>query len=75
MKAIEIILVLIVIFLIYKRVEGYRPVDADTKFDSQLDSLYLPGGRPGEFFNTLSPSDWVPRSPGYIFDNTVDMDV
>ena len=75
MKTFELALVAIVLFLIYKRVEGYRPVDANTKFDSQLDSLYLPGGRPAEFFNTFSPSEWAPRSPGYIFDDTVDMDV
>jgi len=75
MKLYEILLVAVVVFLIYKRVEGYMPVDNKYKFSGEIDGYYIPGGRPAEFFMNFSPNDWAPRSPDYIFDPTVEMDV
>jgi hypothetical protein len=75
MKLYEVVVIAILIFLIYKRVEGYMPVDNTMKFSGELADYYIPGGRPAEFFMYLSPNDWTPKSPGYIFDPTVEMDV
>ena len=75
LKIHEVLLILVLLFFVYKRVEGYRPVDSDTKYDSQLDSLYNAGGRPAEIFQKFSPENWAPQSVGYIFDPTVEMDV
>ena len=75
MKSHELILLAIVIFLIYKRVEGYIPVNSIYKYDGELADYNIPGGRPGEFFTKFSPNDWAPKSPNYIFDSTVEMDV
>lgn len=72
LKMHEVLLILALLFLVYKRVEGYRPVDSNTKYDSQLDSLYNAGGRPAEIFQKFSPENWAPQSVGYIFDPTVD---
>lgn len=58
---------IVALFLVYKRVEGYD-------YDS-FDNKYVSGGRPGEFFLKFSPENWNPQSPGYIFDPTVEMDV
>ena len=75
MKPFEILIVIAVIFLIYKRVEGYMPVENTYKYGGELANYNIPGGRPGEFFMMFSPNDWAPRTPGYIFDPTVEMDV
>ena len=75
MKPFEIVLALVVIFLIYKRVEGYIPVESMYRYGGELANYNIPGGRPGEFFMKFSPNDWAPRSPDYVFDPTVEMDV
>jgi hypothetical protein len=75
MKVFEILIVLVVLFLIYKRVEGYEPVDNKYRYGGELANYNIPGGRPGEFFMLFSPNDWAPRSPDYVFDPTVEMDV
>ncbi len=75
MKIFEFVIILAVLFLIYKRVEGYVPVESMYKYGGELSNYNIPGGRPGEFFMLFSPSDWAPRSPDYIFDPTVEMDV
>ena len=75
MKPFEILIIVAVIFLIYKRVEGYMPVDNKYRYGGELANYNIPGGRPGEFFMMFSPNDWAPRTPGYIFDPTVEMDV
>ena len=74
MKWYEFLLLAVVLFLVYKRCEGYTGVGG---LDGSLDDLYIKpsGGRPAEFFNKFSPSDWNPQTPGYIFDDTVEMDV
>jgi hypothetical protein len=72
MKLHEIALVAVCGFLVFKRVEGYGAIRAGK--DGSLDSYYIGGGRPAEFFNTFSPSEWSPKSPGYIFDPVVEMD-
>jgi hypothetical protein len=75
MKVFEILIIIAIIFLIYKRVEGYMPVESMYRYGGELANYNIPGGRPGEFFMEFSPNDWAPRSPGYIFDPTVEMDV
>jgi len=75
MKIFQILIVVVILFLIYKRVEGYRPVERNYKFGGELEDYNIPGGRPAEFFMKFSPNDWAPQSPGYIFDPTVEMDV
>jgi hypothetical protein len=75
MKPFEILIIIAIIFLIYKRVEGYMPVESMYRYGGELANYNIPGGRPGEFFMEFSPNDWAPRSPGYIFDPTVEMDV
>ena len=75
MKPFEIVLALVVIFLIYKRVEGYIPVESMYRYGGELANYNIPGGRPGEFFMMFSPNDWAPRNPDYVFDPTVEMDV
>jgi hypothetical protein len=75
MKPYEIILIVIVLFFLYKKVEGYARMDAKYAYAGEIDNSYIPGGRPAEFFMKFSPNDWNPQSPGYIFDPTVEMDV
>jgi hypothetical protein len=75
MKPYEIILILIIVFLLFKKVEGYIRPDAMYSYGGELANAYIPGGRPAEFFMKFSPNDWNPQSPGYIFDPTVEMDV
>lgn len=75
MKLYELIVTAIIIFLIYKRVEGYMPVNTHYKYGGELAGSYIPGGRPAEFFMKFSPNDWAPQSPGYVFDAVVEMDV
>jgi len=78
MKWYEFLLLAVVLFLVYKRVEGYTGRSfVSGGIDGSLDDLYvLPsGGRAAEFFKTTSPSDWNPQTPGYIFDDTVEMDL
>jgi len=81
MKWYEFLLLAVVLFLVYKRCEGYESLGGERMYvsggiDGSLDNLYVPrGGRPAEFFDKFSPSDWAPQTPGYIFDDTVEMDV
>jgi hypothetical protein len=71
MKIHEILLVLVASALIYKRVEGYIGSG-----EQRVNNYNIPGRRrPAEFFLTQSINDWAPRSPGYVFDPTVEMDV
>lgn len=78
MKWYEILLVFGLLFLVFKRVEGYTAGErlyVSGGMDGNLDSLYIAGGRSSEFFKTTSPSNWQPKTPGYIFDDTVEMDI
>ena len=75
MKLHELILVAVIIFLIYKKVEGYESPENKYRYGGELEDYNIPGGRPGEFFMKFSPNDWAPRNPNYIFDPTVEMDV
>jgi hypothetical protein len=75
MKIHELLLIAVVVFLIYKRVEGYLPVEAKYRYGGELSDYNIPGGRPAEFFMKFSPNDWAPRSPDYVFDPTVEMDM
>ena len=70
MKIYEILLVLVASLVVYKRVEGYsQNVDRQNNYN-------IPGRRgPTEFFLNQSINDWTPRSPGYVFDPTVEMDI
>jgi hypothetical protein len=74
MKFYEILLALVASALIYKRVEGY--IGYAYTGEQRANNYNIPGRRrPTEFFLNQSINDWAPRSPGYVFDPTVEMDV
>jgi hypothetical protein len=60
MKWYEWLAVAVLLLFIYKRAEGYGNI-----YEGSLDSEWVPGGRPAEIFNTLSPSEWQQKDVSY----------
>ena len=58
------LLIVILLLFVYKRAEGYT--NPTNRYDGELDSQHVPGGRPAEIFTNLSPSEWEEKSVSYV---------
>ena len=61
------LLIVILLIFVYKRAEGYIGSQATYKYEGEIDSYNVPGGRPAEIFMNLSPSEWQEKDVSYAY--------